>query len=108
MSDPVGVSQKSSRGAGNKGKLIGAKPPLSPRHVWSIRTRMQLEGRIRDNHRIVLGEPRQYADPSNTRRFLRAGHQWPRYHSSSENHQEFSPLHLIPRRKRETRRRYQF
>ena len=59
MSDPVGVSQKSSRGAGNKAKLIGAKPPLSPRHVWSIRTRMQLEGRIRDNHRIVLGGPRQ-------------------------------------------------
>ena len=73
MSDPVGVSQKSSRGAGNKAKLIGAKPPLSPRHVWSIRTRMQLEGRIRDNHRIVLGGPRQYADPSNTRRLLRAG-----------------------------------
>ena len=71
MSDPVGVSQKSSQGAWNKGKLIGAKPPLSPRHVWSIRTRMQLEGRIRDNHRIVLGGPRHYADPSNTRRLLR-------------------------------------
>ena len=22
----------------NKGKLIGAKPPLRPSHVWSIRT----------------------------------------------------------------------
>jgi hypothetical protein len=22
----------------NKGKLIGAKPPLRPKHVWSIRT----------------------------------------------------------------------
>src|SRR5215470_2283094 len=48
MSDPVGVSQKSSRGAWNKGKLIGAKPPLSPRHVWSIRTRLQIERRVRD------------------------------------------------------------
>ena len=32
----------------NKGKLIGAKPPLSPKHVWSIRTKLQLEGRVRD------------------------------------------------------------
>src|SRR5437868_6460182 len=32
----------------NKGKLIGAKPPLRPKHVWSIRTRLLVEGRIRD------------------------------------------------------------
>ena len=32
----------------NKGKLIGAKPPLRPSHVWSIRTKLQLEGRMRD------------------------------------------------------------
>src|SRR3979411_1714737 len=32
----------------NKGKLIGAKPPLRPKHVWSIRTKLQLEGRTRD------------------------------------------------------------
>ncbi len=32
----------------NKGKLIGTKPPLSPKHVWSIRTRLQIEERIRD------------------------------------------------------------
>ncbi len=25
----------------NKGKLIGAKPPLRPSHVWSIRTKFQ-------------------------------------------------------------------
>jgi hypothetical protein len=29
----------------NKGKLIGAKPPLRPKHVWSIRTRLVVEGR---------------------------------------------------------------
>jgi hypothetical protein len=29
----------------NKGKLIGAKPPLRPKHVWSIRTRLMVEGR---------------------------------------------------------------
>ena len=32
----------------NKGKLIGARPPLRPKHVWAIRTRLLLEGRIRD------------------------------------------------------------
>jgi hypothetical protein len=32
----------------NKGKLIEAKPPLRPMHVWSIRTRLMVEGRTRD------------------------------------------------------------
>ena len=32
----------------NKGKLIGAKPPLRSKHVWSIRTKLQIEGRRRD------------------------------------------------------------
>jgi hypothetical protein len=32
----------------NKGKLIGAKPPLRPKHVWSIRTRLLVEERTRD------------------------------------------------------------
>ena len=32
----------------NKGRLIGAKPPLKPNHVWAIRTRLQLDGRTRD------------------------------------------------------------
>ena len=32
----------------NKGKLIGPKPPLRPKHVWSIRTRLQVEDRTRD------------------------------------------------------------
>jgi integrase len=32
----------------NKGKLIGPKPPLRPKHIWSIRTRLQVEGRTRD------------------------------------------------------------
>ncbi len=32
----------------NKGKLIGPKPPLQPRHVWAIRTRLQLADRTRD------------------------------------------------------------
>jgi integrase len=32
----------------NKGKLIGAKPPLRPKHVWSIRTRLLVKGRTGD------------------------------------------------------------
>ena len=40
----------------NKGKLIGAKPPLRQGHVWSIRTRLHLGRRTRDlvlfNHAI--------------------------------------------------------
>ena len=37
-----------SRTPWNKGKLIGAKPPLRPSHVWSIRTKLQIEGKTRD------------------------------------------------------------
>ena len=31
-----------------KGKLTGAKPPLRPKHVWALRTRLQLANRLRD------------------------------------------------------------
>jgi integrase len=37
-----------SRTPWNKGKLIGAKPPLWAKHVWSIRTRLMVERRCRD------------------------------------------------------------
>jgi integrase len=42
------LSKDGPRTPWNKGKLIGAKPPLRPKHVWSIRTRLMVEGRIRD------------------------------------------------------------
>lgn len=32
----------------NKGKIAGAKPPLQPKHVWTIRSHLQLAGRPRD------------------------------------------------------------
>jgi integrase len=32
----------------NKGKSIGSKPPLRTKNVWSIRTNLQVEGRLRD------------------------------------------------------------
>jgi integrase len=40
--------QTSRRAPWNKGKLIGAKPPLRPKHVWAVRTRLAVEGRTRD------------------------------------------------------------
>jgi hypothetical protein len=42
------LSSQPKRTPWNKGKLIGPKPPLRPKHVWSIRTRLQVEGRTRD------------------------------------------------------------
>ena len=38
----------SARAPWNKGRLIGAKPPLRPKHVWTIRTKLQVEHRTRD------------------------------------------------------------
>src|SRR5664280_1029885 len=32
----------------NKGKVTGAKPPLRQKHVWAIRTKLQIEQRTRD------------------------------------------------------------
>jgi hypothetical protein len=49
MQDRESTAVSTSRPAPwNKGKLIGAKPPLRPKHVWSIRTKLQIEGRTRD------------------------------------------------------------
>jgi integrase len=46
---PAPADEKLSRRTPwNKGKLVGAKPPLRPSHVWSIRTKLQIEGRKRD------------------------------------------------------------
>lgn len=49
MTDVLSVTQAvSKRTPWNKGKIVGAKPPLRPKHVWSIRTKLQAEGRMRD------------------------------------------------------------
>ena len=37
-----------SKPAWNKGKMIGSKPPLRIKNVWSIRTKLQVDGRLRD------------------------------------------------------------
>jgi integrase len=49
MQNPdVAISQHPGRTPWNKGKLLGAKPPLRTKHVWAIRTKLQVEGRTRD------------------------------------------------------------
>src|SRR5258708_16146687 len=48
MQDQVNATPAPERVPWNKGKLTGAKPPLLPKHVWSIRTKLQIEGRARD------------------------------------------------------------
>lgn len=49
MQDPTDrIPPTSRREPWNKGKFIGAKPPLRPKHVWSIRTKLQIAGRTRD------------------------------------------------------------
>ena len=48
MQDENPILPAPKRTAWNKGKLIGAKPPLLAKHVWSIRTKLQIEKRTRD------------------------------------------------------------
>jgi hypothetical protein len=49
MQDQVNVTPAvHKRVPWNKGKLTGAKPPLRPKHVWSIQTKLQIGGRARD------------------------------------------------------------
>jgi hypothetical protein len=47
LRDQVIETPAPKRAPWNKGKLTGAKPPPRPKHVWSIRTKLQIEGRAR-------------------------------------------------------------
>jgi hypothetical protein len=44
----VEAQQAHQRPAWNIGRIIGPKPPLKPRHIWAIRTRLQHECCVRD------------------------------------------------------------
>lgn len=46
LENPLPLPQR--RQSWNKGKLIGQKPPVRPKHVWSIRTKLPVENRTRD------------------------------------------------------------
>ena len=39
---------RARRSAWNKGRLVGQKRPLLPKHVWAIRVRLELAERHRD------------------------------------------------------------
>lgn len=41
-------NQEANQVPWNIGRIIGPKPPLKPKHIWAIRTRLQHEGRVRD------------------------------------------------------------
>ena len=43
-----GRSAKPQATPWNKGKMIGSRPPLRTKNVWSIRNKLQLGGRLRD------------------------------------------------------------
>jgi hypothetical protein len=49
QSNELAVPNARRRIPGNKGKLVGAKPPLRPKHGWLIRTKLQVEGRAHDS-----------------------------------------------------------
>lgn len=42
------ASQQSQKQSWNRGRIIGPKPPLKPKHIWAIRTRLQHDGHVRD------------------------------------------------------------
>jgi integrase len=42
------ISTTPRRRAWNHDRLVGPKPPLKPRHIWAIRTRLDLDHRVRD------------------------------------------------------------
>lgn len=44
----IPIQQEARRAPWNKGKLTGAKPPLQTKHVWSIRSKLQVLRRTRD------------------------------------------------------------
>jgi hypothetical protein len=44
----VATQKTAHRTPWNKGKLLGVRPPLRTKHVWSIRTDLQVKGRRRD------------------------------------------------------------
>src|SRR5271170_8300709 len=48
MHDDLTPITESSRVPWNKGKLIRPRPPLRQKHVWAIRTRLQMDEQTRD------------------------------------------------------------
>lgn len=57
METPNLPAIRALRPAWNKGRIVGQKRPLKPKHVWAIRVRLELA----ENHRdlaLFTGRPR--------------------------------------------------
>ena len=37
-----------SKRSWNRGRIVGAKPPLKPKHIWGIRQQLKSNNRVRD------------------------------------------------------------
>ena len=37
-----------SKRSWNRGRIVGAKPPLKPKHIWGIRQQLKSSSRVRD------------------------------------------------------------
>ena len=48
MSTELLPAIRPTRLAWNKGRIIGQRRPLQPKHVWSIRVRLEMAGDTRD------------------------------------------------------------
>ena len=48
MSADLLPALRQTRVAWNKGRIVGQKRPLQPKHVWSIRVRLEMAGDTRD------------------------------------------------------------
>ncbi len=48
MSDEQLAALRPPRPVWNKGRIVGQKRPLAPKHVWSIRVRLEMSGNRRD------------------------------------------------------------
>jgi integrase len=48
MQDKIADHPLRTKTPWNRGKLIGPKPPLKPKDIWSIRVRLQVAQRVRD------------------------------------------------------------
>jgi len=46
--DEIAAAAAPKRIPWNKGKLVGARPPLRQKHVWAIRTMLQMERQVRE------------------------------------------------------------
>jgi integrase len=42
------ITMRNPKTPWNKGRLLGQKPPLKPKEIWSLRIRLQLAGKLRD------------------------------------------------------------